>query len=284
MLTALIATTGAALYGCSDFLGGFASRRDAALIVTIAAQATGLVVMSVLAIVLPPASWADPRILWGVAAGLLGGTGVLSLYAGLATGRMSVVAPIAASLSGALPAAVGLSTGAPPSLPALAGMVFALTAVVIVSISSDEDAGAREAGTGRRALVFAIVAGVGFGTSILCWAQTPASTGVAPLIAARMTSVIVFTTVAMLSGLKRVVPLKNARSLAVVTGVVDAAANLAQVVALRMGPLALASVLGALYPVATILLARFVLHEHLRGWQRVGIAMALVAVVLTSIP
>jgi drug/metabolite transporter (DMT)-like permease len=285
VLTALVATLGAAFYGFADFYGGLASRRDAALVVTITAQATGLVVLGTLALIFPPASWTDPLILWGVGAGLLGGTGVLSLYAGLATGRMSVVAPITAALSGALPAAVGLSTGARPSWVAMVGMVLALCSVVIVSVFSGEDeVGVAGAGQGKRALGFAVIAGVGFGLSILCWAQTPASTGFAPLVAARVTSVTVFSAAAMLLGMRRLVPVRAAMPMALLTGVLDAAANLTQVTALRMGPLALASVLGALYPVATVLLARYVLHERLRGWQRVGIAMALVAVALTAWP
>ena len=280
MITALTATLGAALYGAADFLGGFASRKDRALVVTITAQATGLAVLLALSLVFPPASWTDARILWGVGAGVLGGTGVLALYAGLATGRMSVVAPITAALSGALPAAVGLATGAPLRWTALLGMALALVAVVIVSRFAEDDG----EGDPRKALLFAIVSGVGFGLSILCWAQTPESTRFAPLVLARVTSVTMLAAVALVTTGGRVLPNRDVRALAVATGVVDAAANLTQVTALRMGPLALASVLGALYPVGTVVLARFVLHEHLRGWQRVGIALALVAVVLTSLP
>ncbi|PKQ15413.1 MAG: EamA/RhaT family transporter [Actinobacteria bacterium HGW-Actinobacteria-7] len=280
MLTALIATLGAAFYGWADFLGGFASRKDSALRVTIAAQVTGLIALAVITAVFPPQDWGDPRILWGAAAGVLGGTGVLSLYAGLATGRMSVVAPITAALSGALPAAVGLSTGATPSLPALVGMVLALVSVIIVSVFAEDEGH----GDSRKALVFAVISGIGFGTSILCWAQTPASTHFAPLVLARITAITMLVVTGLVFYRGRVVVSAEARRLAVATGLVDAVANLTQVTALRMGPLALAAVLGALYPVGTILLARFVLHEHLRGWQRVGIGMALVAVILTAVP
>lgn len=284
MLTAAVATLSAALYGCADFLGGFASRKEAALIVTISVQATGLVLLSLLSVFFPPASWTDPAILWGVGAGVLGGTGVLSLYAGLATGRMSVVAPVTAALAGALPAAVGLSTGARPSWVALTGMVLALVSVVIVSMFGEDEVGEVGVEAGRKALLFAVISGLGFGLSILCWAQTPASTMFAPLVAARMVAVALFASIALMRGMGRIFPAREAVPLTLLTGVLDAAANLTQVMALRIGPLALASVLGALYPVATVLLARFVLHEHLRGWQRVGIAMALVAVVLTAVP
>jgi drug/metabolite transporter (DMT)-like permease len=42
------------------------------------------------------------------------------------------------------------------------------------------------------------------------------------------------------------------------------------------------SVLGALYPVTTIVLARFILHERLRPTQRGGAAVALAGVALIS--
>lgn len=280
MLTALVATLGAAFYGWADFLGGFASRKDSALRVTIAAQFVGMLALIVVTVFYPPQDWGDPRILWGAAAGALGGTGVLALYAGLATGRMSVVAPITAALSGSLPAAVGLSTGELPSPAAMVGMVLALAAVIIVSIFAEDEG----EGDPKKALLFSVIAGVGFGTSILCWAQTPMSTGFVPLILGRVTAITMFVAVGVLLYRGRIVVSSEVRGLAVATGLVDALANLTQVTSLRMGPLALAAVLGALYPVGTILLARFVLHEHLRGWQRVGIAMALVAVVLTAVP
>lgn len=283
MLTAAIASLSAVLYGVADFMGGFASRKDQALLVTITSQLVGLAVVLTVTLVLPPDSWLDPRILWGLGAGIFGGGGVLALYAGLATGRMSVVGPIAAALTGALPASVGLLTGAPLRWTGLLGMALALVSVIIVSMFAEDEEAAVSTGSPRMAILFAIAAGVGFGISVLCFSQTPASTSFAPLVLARSTTVAVLLSIALARG-GRVMVLPAARRIALLTGVVDAGANVSQVVALRIGPMALAAVIGALYPVVTVLLARFVLHEHLRGWQRVGIVMALVAVVLTAIP
>ena len=45
-----------------------------------------------------------------------------------------------------------------------------------------------------------------------------------------------------------------------------------------------ALVIGGLYPVATVILARVFLHERLHGRQRLGVALALVAVVMAAWP
>ncbi len=52
--------------------------------------------------------------------------------------------------------------------------------------------------------------------------------------------------------------------------------------ALSRGLLSLVSVITALYPVTTLLLARLVLGERVTGEQAVGLAVALTAIVLIS--
>lgn len=279
-MTAFVAALAAALYGGADFLGGFASRRAPALIVTIWSQAVGFAVLAAVTLAFPPARWDDPVLLWGVVAGLSGGTGVLALYAGLATGRMSLVAPVTAALSGSIPAAVGLlSRSEPMTWTSIAGITLALMAVIIVSSTAEDDGG----GNGRRAVLYGAISGFGFAGAILSYAQTPASTGFVPLALARVAAVVLLVAAGIAS--RRVLtPDRDVRQLILATGLADAAANIAQVVALRLGPIAVAAVIGALYPVGTLLLARFVLHERLHGWQRVGIALALIAVVLTALP
>ena len=49
------------------------------------------------------------------------------------------------------------------------------------------------------------------------------------------------------------------------------------------GALSVAVVLSSLYPVTTIVLARFLLHERLRGGQLIGVAAAMAGVVLIAI-
>lgn len=278
LATAVTAIASAAFYGAADFLGGLTSRSESSLTVTLGAQAVGAVILAMVVWVMPPADWADPSLLWGVVSGVCGGTGVLALYAGLATGRMSIVAPVTAALSGSIPAAVGILFLGDELRPnAVAGIVMALVAIVVVSATAEDDG----SGSSSRALVFAVISGLGFSASILAYAHTDGETGLAPLLIARLVAVTLFA-LAALSTRRAVIPAVRVRGLVVATGLVDVAANVTQVLALRMGPLAVASVLGSLYPVGTLLLARFVLHERLHGLQRAGVALSVVAVVLTA--
>jgi drug/metabolite transporter (DMT)-like permease len=54
--------------------------------------------------------------------------------------------------------------------------------------------------------------------------------------------------------------------------------------AIRLGPLAIASVLGSLFPVVVVVLARVFLGERLTWLQRGGVALAIVAVLLAAAP
>jgi drug/metabolite transporter (DMT)-like permease len=65
-------------------------------------------------------------------------------------------------------------------------------------------------------------------------------------------------------------------------GLLDLTANALYAVATRHGQLAIVAVLSSLYPVATVLLARGVLRERVQRVQELGIASAIVGVVLIA--
>ncbi|KPK38587.1 MAG: hypothetical protein AMJ69_08035 [Gammaproteobacteria bacterium SG8_47] len=70
--------------------------------------------------------------------------------------------------------------------------------------------------------------------------------------------------------------------LAMLTGVLGVGGALAYLIALTRGPVSLIAVSSALYPVLTIVLAYFVLHEPISAKQMIGIVLAFIAMVLIA--
>jgi len=279
MQTILLAGATAVFFGFSDFFGGLAARRDSEVTVTAAAHLLGLLILVAAALVFPATAVTSRDVLWGGFVGVSGGIGVTALYGALARGRMSVVAPITAALSGSLPALYDLARGTALRPVALAGLGVALVAIVIVSsVGHPEDRAAMP----PAAIGLSLLAGVAFSCSFIGLSFTGASAGLVPLVAARAVSALVLSGIVLARGRGkfRLEPTAVAPSLG--AGALDAAANVTMLAAIRIGPLAIASVLGSLYPVATILLARFVLKERLHWAQRAGVALALAAVLMAA--
>jgi len=284
-VSTLLGLLASVAYGSSDFLGGLASRRAPVLAVLVISQTVALV----LALLMAPALGSVPNareFAFGAAAGLAYGVGVLLLYRGLAVGRMSVVAPITGVSALVLPVVVGMALGEQPGALALAGIVFAAVAITLVSREADSN----EAATTSRAdpassghtVVIALGAGVGFGGFFVALAPTSPSSGLWPLLATRLVTVVGFSLLALL----RRVPPKLPRSvlpIALAGGALDIAANCFYLFSLRSGLLSLSATLTSLYPATTVLLAALLLRERIGGAQRWGLLCAAVAVLAMTV-
>ena len=71
--------------------------------------------------------------------------------------------------------------------------------------------------------------------------------------------------------------------IAILAGVLDTTANGLFQLASQRGLLSVVAVLGSLYPVATVVLARVVIKERMNRVQGVGVFMALSAAILLAI-
>ncbi len=280
-MAAFLALLSSALWGTADFVGGLAARRLPAFAVVAWAQACALVLVLVWCI----AAWAftDPAgyLPWAVAAGLVGTVSLVAFYAALAAGTMGVVAPIAAS-GVVVPVIIGLIQGDSPSVAQLVGIGAAVLGIILAS--GPELRGVEKGGAagGARVLVLAGVAAVGFGLVLWLIREAAQYSVSMTLLTQRATSVTLAVVVALaVRSLGGVRP-RDLPVLALV-GFGDVAANGAFALASTLGLLSVVSVLGSLYPVATVLLARFILHERLARVQQVGVVVALSGVVLLGI-
>ncbi|MFP5336093.1 MAG: EamA family transporter [Actinomycetes bacterium] len=269
-----LALLSSVLWGSADFGGGLLSRRLHPAAVVGASQAVGLLAVLLVAVVsgavTGPLGWLP----WAVAAGLAGTVGLVSFYAALASGTMGVVSPIAA-LGAVVPVLIGLLSGERPSALQVAGIAVAL--VGAVAASGPELRGA----AGARPVLLAAVAGVGFGLALVFIGGGSQTSAIMTLAGMRGVSVSLFLLAALALRTTGGVRPRDALPLALV-GLGDAGANLAFGVASTLGLLSVTAVLGSLYPVVTVLLARGVLHERLRRVQQVGVAAALGGVVLIA--
>ncbi|MGV9745456.1 EamA family transporter [Rhodococcus zopfii] len=279
VLLALVAAVG---YGVSDFVGGVASRRVAALRFVIASYPLSLLLVLAVA-PLVGGEITGSSLTWGAAAGLAGGVAIWWFYQALAEGPMSVVSPVTALLVAGIPVLVGLVLGERPGPLAYAGIALALIAVVLVSRESDENVagGAHPRFTARVAWL-TVASGVTFALMFVAMHRVPEGTGLWPLAMARLTSSLVVSVVALGAGMLLRPPRQLWPFIAGVA-VLDVVANGALMFAFQHGMLSLVSVIGALYPAATVLLATTVLGEHVGPDRRVGMVLAVAAVAMITV-
>jgi drug/metabolite transporter (DMT)-like permease len=267
----------AALYGSADFCGGLAARRASVVPVMIFSQLAGLAALLLVLPFLPAASAGVTDLMWGALAGCALAGGLTLLYHGLATGKMSVVAPVTAVLAVIVSALAGFAASDRLSGAAWGGVALALAAIVLVG----QDGAPANAGGERavRGLGGALLAGALLGLFLTALKQTAPASGLLPLIPARLSAAAVLALFAVF----RRPPFGGVRSAAwliLAGGALDVFANVFYLLAARLGTLTVAATLTSLYPASTIVLARIVLRERLRAAQQIGIACAAVAIVL----
>ncbi len=287
-----LALLAALTWGGGDFSGGMSVKRAggsaaAALRVVLLSHSLSLVALAVvLALRHDPLPQGTP-VLWGLAAGVLGGAGCLIFYTVLASGAMGASAAVSGMLAAAIPALVSMALEGAPAAVQLCGFVLAAAAIWFIASSP----GATPAP--RRTLLLAILAGAGFGFYFVSLRMAGAAGVVVPLALSRVASIavclvgILVLRVRASSSLGQEAPRvhlnRQAVTWAVATAVLDTAGNLFYIAATRAGRLDIAAVLASLYPASTILLAAWLLRERPSVRQGVGMALALAAVVLITL-
>jgi drug/metabolite transporter (DMT)-like permease len=308
----ILALAAAALYGTADFLGGVASRRASVFTVLALTVPAGAVVMVLVALLaeapglggllgaggvgmsVSVGGWSAAA--WAAGSGVCGAFGLVAFYAGFATAPISVVAPVAALVSAVLPVGVAIE-GERPGAGVIAGGLVCLIAIVLVSAQPPPQGtpqqgekgeksrgGGRMAASGRLlALGYGVAAGAGFGLFFIFLKNAGQSGVLWPVAISRSAGTVVAFGIALVTR-TRLWPRRGARvaGIALVSGAIDAAANVCYVLATRAGLFGLAVVITSLYPGVTVLLARLLLGERMRWLQRAGLLLAAVGVVLVT--
>ena len=277
MVPVLLSLAASSCWGMADFLGGLQSKRVPVAIVLLVVEGTGLV--GVLLII---AATGEPfpgtrAVLLALVAGVGGVIALGCFYRALSIGTMSIVAPISAT-GVALPVVVGIATGDRLSTIVAAGL--AVTVIGVVLASREQHDNAERAAAGRLSVGLALVAAVGFG-SYFVLSDAAADDSVLWLLAlSRIIPVPALAVFAWRRGLRP--PAARSALVLVAAGTLDCGATALYGVANTKGALSIVAVVGSLYPVMTLILARAVLGERIRPVQKAGVAAALAGVAMIA--
>jgi drug/metabolite transporter (DMT)-like permease len=283
-VVAVLGLVSAVIFGASDFFGGIASRRMPSLLVSALGGVVATAVAAVAVAIERPA-WTAPDVLLSIAAGLLGAIGTWAFYSALAIGPMSIVSPGVAMIYAVVPAVVGIALGERFSWIGYLALAVVVVAALLLSVPRQGD-GARVT---PRAIVLSLVAGFSYAGYIIAIGRTSPASGLVPLFVELATGLVVFAValavVVLRRGRAELASLRDRGTVlrALLAGLLLVIANILLVVGLHLGELAVMSVLNALYPLGTILLALIVLRERLSGLQITGIALALAASVVLAL-
>src|SRR5665647_2402037 len=280
MLAIALALGASVCWGSGDFLGGLTTRRASLWAVIVGSQAVGLV-GAVLVTALAGHDWPGLHAVWPVLLGGLASVVAIScLYKALAIGSMSIVAPISAT-NALIPFLVGLAAGeragdtigvaALPNEPAVEPMAVMAAGTAAPVPRRNQ----------RRAIVLALTAAVAMGLVLVGYDATARYDALWAMLGGRISSVVVFALVFLVLR-PRLAMRRSALPFIVAVGLLDTGANGLFALATTQGYLRLVSVLGAVYPVVTVLLAYGLLRERIAPHQMVGAVGTLAGIALIA--
>lgn len=275
-MSAALALLTSVLYGVSNFLGPRISRDLPVFAVLVYGQVVALVTATGLALGLSGGFLSGTGTAAALAAGLGNAVGLYGFYRAASEGPLSLVAPIGA-LGAIVPVLAAVAGGEAPGAVRTAGIVLALAGVALAS----RRPGGAPVVPGNHPVTWAALAALGFGVFLTFVSPAAASD---PLWAVSVSRVSMIGSLLVLAGaggsLLRV-PLASLPRVAL-PGILLFGGTLAYAAATTLGDLSVVSVLASCNPVVTVGLAFLLLGERLSPSQSVGVALALVGVVLVS--
>jgi len=274
VVSVLLALAASVSWGVSDFLGGLNSRSLAVASVLLVSQTVGLGLLLPLALVHGWPAFNEASYGFAAAGSAAGLIGIAAMYRGMAVGAVSIVAPISAT-GAALPVIFGLLRGEHATVLQLLGMGLALVGIVLASRASDHS-GSSE-GKLASGVGFAALAALGFGGFFVLIHQASTYDVLWAGTIQRLTGVCIMLVVVLALRPNLKVGWPRVPALLVI-GALDTAANVLYGAASTMGLVSVSAVLASLYPVMTVVLARFVLRERLSPSQGTGVVCALAGV------
>lgn len=262
-------------WGAADFAGGVTSKKANVYRVVIGAELIGVLCLIPIAIIRKEPMPSLNTLVVASLGGFAGGFGLILLYRALASGQMSIAAPVSA-LGGALtPVLFGSMLEGIPKTSVLIGIALALIAIVLVSYSNN---GSNFRGFSPSQLKLPGLAGVLFGIFFILLHQSSQEALLWPIVAVRVSSVTLLTVIATSTRQTYHIS-RSLWPLIILSGLLDTTGNVLYVIAGQLGRLDVAAVLSSLYPAITVGLAYWILKERISQTQWLGVIFAFTAII-----
>lgn len=281
MLPIVLGLASALTWGAGDFTGGLAARRVGAYRSVFYAEVIGVIFLFIVIGLTGEDLPGTRTMIFAVLAGMLGTVGLMLLYHAMSIGMMSIAAPVSALLAAALPVAVGIFAEGLPDFLTILGFGFALLAVWMISQS---EGGVKDILSHLSDLKLPLIAGIGFGFYFVLMHEATGDGGAViwPMVFSRLGGMTLITTYLLVTRSNLKIEL-GALPIISANGILDLGGNFFFILAGQAGRLDVASVLSSLFPGATVILAWIFLKERLNRNQWIGVAAALVAIILMTI-
>jgi len=224
---------------------------------------------------------------WGVFGGVISGVSLVAFYMALAKGHMGSAAAVSGLLCAAVPAVVSGFTEGAPGWNRLLGFLLAGAAIWLIASSAEGAASAS-----RSAIVLSTLSGVGFGVYFVSLKYAGAAGVLWPMglsrIGSASTAAILLVAMSLWPSSERSASSVRANLWLLLAWIaagaaLDSGGNVSFLAATRLGRLDVAAVLASIYPASTILLAAIFLKEQTTRQQKMGMVLALPAVVLITL-
>jgi drug/metabolite transporter (DMT)-like permease len=282
MTAVLLGLLTASLFGLASYLGPVLSRTHSPSAVLAVGQAAAVAAAAVLLLAEDVPSPTARTLVLGLVAGVANGVALTAMFEAARFLPISVMAPIGAT-GGGIPVVVALALGERPHVLQLVGIPLAMVGVVLVAAGGSGASLLRNLRAVPSAgLWLAAAWAVFYGVFLTLFAAASAGGGQPwALFSSRVTllGTALVLPIVRRTSLRlpwRTVPLAAVNGLLILAGVATFGW------AAAIGPVSVVSVLATLSPVVTVALAVLLLRERLGRRQRIGLAAAIMGVVLLA--
>ncbi len=254
--------------GLSDLFGRHVVNRRGPIVASVVVQAVGVVASLVMVVFISSELLAADLVI-GFASGLGLGIGLWGYLSGLSVSSSAVVSPIVATMSAVIPFGYALLRGADASGWSIVGAAVAIGGLVLISASGGRVA---NVAIGVR---WSMVSGLGYGFGLSVIIDASDDGGAWPAVTQRVGALALMATMAFVK--KGGLPLLGVRLTGVLAGTFAALSTGWYLLGLAADETP-AVVTASMFPAVTVLIGRFVYHDHVTRLQVLGLAVVLVGV------